>query len=83
MDSIVTSSGNVIFAGGRKSVYWGKASLSTYLTFKTTEDYSQSSSPEYESEYLFDSLTLYLTPDFVLYRCDSLKFIPFISSNSR
>lgn len=63
MDSIVTSSGNVIFAGDRESVYWGKTSLSTYLTFKTTEDYSQSSSPEYEREYLFDSLTLYLTPD--------------------
>ena len=59
----MTSGGNVIYAGFRESVYWGKTGLSTYLTFKTTEDFSESSTPEYSREYLFDSLTLYLTPD--------------------
>lgn len=63
LDSIVTSGGNVIFAGIRESGYWGRTSLSTYLTFKTTDDFKQSSSPEYSREYLFDSLTLFLTPD--------------------
>ena len=63
LDSIVTSAGNVIYAGFRESVYWGKTGLSTYLTFKTTEDFSESSTPEYSREYLFDSLTLYLTPN--------------------
>lgn len=63
MDSIVTSGGNVIYAGIRESGYWGRTSLSTYLTFKTTEDFQASSTPEYSREYLFDSLTLYLTPD--------------------
>lgn len=63
LDSIVTSGGNVIFAGIRESGYWGRTSLSTYLTFKTTDDFEQSSSPEYSREYLFDSLTLFLTPD--------------------
>ena len=63
LDSLVTSGGNVIYAGARESPYWGRSSLSTYLTFKATEDFQASSTPEYSREYLFDSLTLYLTPD--------------------
>lgn len=63
MDSIATSGGNVIYAGIRNSEYWGRTSLSTYLTFKTTGDFKESSTPEYAREYLFDSLTLYLIPD--------------------
>lgn len=63
MDSIVTSGGNVIYAGIRESEYWGTTDMSTYLTFKTTEDFMASSTPEYSREYLFDSLTLYLTPN--------------------
>ena len=62
MDSLVTSGGNIIYAGIRKSEYWGTTDMSTYLTFRTTEDFQQSNTPEYSREYIFDSLTLYLTP---------------------
>ena len=62
MDSLVTSGGNIIYAGIRESEYWGTTDMSTYLTFRTTEDFQQSNTPEYSREYLFDSLTLYLTP---------------------
>lgn len=37
MDSVATSGGNVVFAGIRKSDYWGTTGLSTYMTFKHTE----------------------------------------------
>ena len=63
MDSIVTSQGNVVYAGIRKSEYWGTTSLSTYLMFKATEDYESNDTPEYSERIIFDSLTLYMTTD--------------------
>lgn len=63
LDSIVTSKGNIVYAGIRESEYWGTTSMSTYLTFKTSGDYNDSSTPEYAEEIVFDSLTLYLFPD--------------------
>ena len=63
LDSIITSQGNTVYAGIRKSQYWGTTRMSTYMTFKTTQDYSSNNTPEYEEEIIFDSLTLYLLPD--------------------
>ena len=62
-DSIPTSGGERIFAGVRKSSFWGTTRVSTYMTFSVTEDFSQSSTPEYEENTVFDSLTLYMVPD--------------------
>ena len=63
LDSIVTSRGNTVYAGIRKSEYWGTTAMSTYLTFKTSTEYDDNSTPEYAEEIVFDSLTLYLLPD--------------------
>ena len=63
LDSIVTSGGNVIYAGIRQSDYWGKTDISTYMSFKTTEDYTSYDTPEYSERIIFDSLTLYLSPN--------------------
>ena len=63
LDSVMTSGGGTVYAGSRESPYWGKTSLSSYLTFKATEDYKDSSTPEYEARVTFDSLTLYMVPD--------------------
>lgn len=63
LDSVRTSGGNTVYAGCRKSSYWGKTALSSYLTFKMTDDYEDSSTPEYEAKVTFDSLTLYMVPD--------------------
>ncbi len=63
LDSIVTSKGNTVYAGIRKSEYWGTTAMSTYLTFKTSTEYDDNSTPEYAEEIVFDSLTLYLLPD--------------------
>ena len=63
LDSIITSQGNTVYAGIRKSQYWGTTRMSTYMTFKTTQDYSSNNTPEYEEEIIFESLTLYLLPD--------------------
>ena len=63
LDSIVTSGGNSKYAGSRQSSYWGRTTMSTYMTFKMTEDYEDTSTPEYSERIIFDSLTLYLLPD--------------------
>ena len=63
LDSVKTSGGNTVYAGCRESSYWGKTAMSSYLTFKATEDYDGSSTPEYEARAIFDSLTLYMVPD--------------------
>ena len=63
LDSVKTSGGNTVYAGCRESSYWGKTVMSSYLTFKATEDYDGSSTPEYEARAIFDSLTLYMVPD--------------------
>ena len=63
IDSVQTSGGNAVYAGCRESPYWGRTDISSYLTFKATEDYEDSSTPEYEERIIFDSLTLYMVPD--------------------
>ena len=63
LDSISTSGGGALYAGIRKSEYWGTTDLSTYLSFKMTEDFEDNSTPEYSERIIFDSLTLYLMPD--------------------
>ena len=63
LDSVMTSGGNTVYAGIRESRDWGKMALSSYLTFKATTDYKDSSTPEYEARVIFDSLTLYMVPD--------------------
>lgn len=63
LDSVMTSGGNTVYAGIRESRDWGKMALSSYLTFKATTDYNDSSTPEYEARVIFDSLTLYMVPD--------------------
>lgn len=63
LDSVMTSGGNTVYAGARESGYWGKMDLSTYLSFKVTQDYEDNSTPEYEARVIFDSLTLYMVPD--------------------
>lgn len=63
LDSVITSGGNAVYAGSRESSYWGRMDLSSYLTFKMTEDYEDTSTPEYQERVLFDSLTLYMVPD--------------------
>lgn len=63
LDSIPTSGGGRVFAGVRQSPFWGITHASTYMIFSLTEDFDQSSSPEYAEEVKFDSLTLYMVPD--------------------
>ena len=63
LDSVKTSGGNAVYAGIRESSYWGRMALSSYLTFKLTEDFEDSSTPEYEEKVIFDSLILYMVPD--------------------
>lgn len=63
IDSVQTSGDNAVYAGCRESPYWGRTDISSYLTFKATEDYEDSSTPEYEERIIFDSLTLYMVPD--------------------
>lgn len=63
LDSVMTSGGNSVYAGIRESDYWGKTELSSYLTFKSPENYESASTPEYEEKVIFDSLTLYMVPD--------------------
>ena len=75
LDSIVTSGGNVIYAGIRQSDYWGRTAMSTYMTFKTTEDYTSYDTPEYSEKLIFDSLTLHLSPDITSStECGNLAF---------
>ena len=57
IDSVQTSGGNAVYAGCRESPYWGRTDISPYLTFKATEDYEDSSTPEYEERIIFDSLS--------------------------
>ena len=72
LDSVRTSGGNTVYAGCRKSSYWGKTDLSSYLTFKMTDDYEDSSTPEYEARVTFDSLTLYMVQF-------TRKYVPLLS----
>ena len=41
IDSVQTSGGNAVYAGCRESPYWGRTDISSYLTFKATEDYGE------------------------------------------
>lgn len=63
LDSIPTSCGGRVFAGVRHSSLWGITHVSTYMTFSVTNDFSQSTTPEYGENVKFDSLTLYMVPD--------------------
>lgn len=63
LDSIPTSGGASFFVGRRESPYWGVTDMSAYLTFSMTEDFEDNSTPEYSERIIFDSLTLYMTPD--------------------
>ncbi|MCD8185425.1 MAG: DUF4270 domain-containing protein [Rikenellaceae bacterium] len=75
LDSIPTSGGSTIFAGTFRSPDWGRTTVSSYLSFKRTEDYTYEENYQFTSSIRFDSLTLELRPDSTIFSGDTTKLL--------